>query len=178
MLMGVFRGDNKEAGMAIKKSILSTYYDPSLTIDPFEIAKFTVDESVTRYKFNQYSSNIYLYTPEGKKNEDRFSPTVMISQLPVADGSTFESITEEVIKGLKQNSFIQTGIISSGEKIINGQKGFEQIVKGYLNRKKVFVYYSVLKNKGSYLIFSGISYAEDESDLNDFKAFAQTMKSR
>lgn len=176
MLIGLFDENEQETGNRLKQAMLSSYYDASLKIDPFEIAKFTIDESVTRYKFYQYSSNLYNYTQEGKKNENRFSPAVIITQLPCLEGSTFETIIEESVNGLKQNTFIQTGVDLAHEKIINGEKGFEKILRGYLNRKKVKLYYSVLKNKNLYIIFLGISYAEDESDLTDFKTLAQTLK--
>ena len=176
MLISGFSSEDKEMEKEINASLLSVYYDPSLKIDPFATAHFTLDESVTRYKFSEYSSNLYAYTPDGKKDHDKFSPLVTITQLPLEQGSTFETIVESVIKGINQNSFILIENISEGKKTINGFEAYEKIIKGYFNRKKARFYYLIFKQEDHCVIFCGMSYAEDENDLNDFKTFAKTIK--
>ncbi len=176
MLMTVFPPGDKEMAEQLKTALLSVYYDPSFKVDPFATAHFTIDESVTRYKFSMYSSNLYAYTPDGKKNDDKFSPLVTITQLPLEQGSTFETIAESVIKGINQNSFILIENISATQKTINGFEAYEKIIKGYFNRKKARFYYLIFKQEERCIVFCGMSYAEDDNDLNDFKTFAKTIK--
>ncbi|WP_294679929.1 hypothetical protein [uncultured Fluviicola sp.] len=176
MMLSAFYPDDKEMEKQVKECILSAYYDTSVKIDPFETAYFSIDESSTKYKFQEYAANIYAYSVDGVKSEDTFSPTVMITQLPAEANSTYETLIESMINGLKQNSFIQTGIVSSTEKTINGFKGYEKIVKGYFKRKKVTVYYLAFIKDDISIVFCGITHAEDDSDLKDFVTFSSTMK--
>ena len=176
MLITGFSSEDKETGEQIKNALLSVYYDPSLKVDPFATAHFTIDESATRYKFSMYSSNLYAYTPDGKKNDDKFSPLVTITQLPLEQGSTFETIAESMIKGINQNSFILIENISATRKTINGFEAYEKIIKGYFNRKKARFYYLIFKQENRCIVFCGMTYAEDDNDLNDFITFAKTIQ--
>lgn len=176
MMMSALYPEDKEMEKLLKECILSAYYDTSVRIDPFETAYFTIDESSSKYKLQEYAANVYYYSVGGVKSGDAFSPAVMITQLPAETSNTFETLIESMINGLKQNSFIQTGIVSSTEKTINGFKGYEKTVKGYFKRKKVTVYYLAFIKNDISIVFCGITHAEDDSDLKDFVTFSSTMK--
>jgi len=176
MALGAYPIGQEEIGKKIKESIFTMFYDKNTVVDPMATALFSVDDLKSKFKFHQSSSNVFIYSIDGKKNTDRFSPMVLISQLPKEQNITFEGVSEVLINGLEQSGFIMKDVESQEMKSVNGKEAFEKVFNGYLNGKKVKIYYLILMTSDQFVSFSGLTYSDNENNLNEFKKLSETLK--
>ncbi len=176
MVLGAYPVGQDENGDEIKESIFSIFYDKSTLVDPMATALFSVDDSKSKFKFHESSSNMFSYTLDGKKNSDRHSPLVVISQIVRDQDMTFESISEMLKIGLEQNGFIMNEIESQGMKSINGKEVYEKVFIGYFNVKKVKVYQLIFMTSNQWVTFTGLTYSDNENNMNEFKKLSATLK--
>lgn len=176
MALGAYPIGQEENGKKIKESIFTMFYDKNTVVDPMATALFSVDDSKSKFKFHQSSSNVFMYSIDGKKNTDRFSPMVLISQLPKEQNMTFEGVSEVLINGLEQSGFIMKDVESQEMKSVNGKEAYEKVFYGYLNGKKVKIYYLILMTSDQCVSFSGLTYSDNENNLNEFKKLSETLK--
>jgi len=176
MALGAYPIGQEEIGKKIKESIFTMFYDKNTKVDPMATALFSVDQSKSKFKFYQSSSNIFIYTVDGKKNTDRFTPMVLISQLPRDQNITFEGVSEGLINGLEQSGFIMKNVETQEMKSVNDKDAYEKVFNGYLNGKKVKVFYLIFMTSDQCVTFSGLTYSDNENNLNEFKKLSETLK--
>ncbi len=176
MALGAYPVGQEEFGKKIKESIFTMWYDKNTIVDPMSTALFSVDQSKSKFKFYQSASNVFSYTVDGKKNSDRFAPLILISQLPKEQNITFDGVSEVLINGLKQSGFIMKDVETQEMKTVNGKDAYKKVFNGYLNDKKVKVYFLIFMNSDQCVAFSGLTYSDNENNLNEFKKLSETLK--
>lgn len=176
MAIGAYPIGQEEMGKKIKASIFTMFYDKNSIVDPMATALFSVNQSKSKFKFYKSVSNVFMYSVEGKKDTDRFSPMVLISQLPMDQNTTFEGVSEILINGLEQNGFTMKNVESKEMKKVNGKDAYEKIFNGYLNGQNVKVYYLIFMTSNQYITFTGLCYSDNENNLKEFKKLSETLK--
>lgn len=176
MILSFYPIDQEGIGKQVKESIFTSFYDKNFHVDPMATALFSVDESISKFKFHQSASNIFNYTIDGKKDTNRFTPAIYISQLPREPEMTYQEGSEVLLTGLKQSGFIMRDVESKKMIQVNGEAAYEKIFNGYLNDEKVKIYYLIFKTDNQFIAFSGIAYSDIENNINEFKKLSSTLK--
>lgn len=175
MIMSSYVSANEEIGKQILGAINSIYYDKSKAIDPYETANFTLDESKSKFKFQNYTANLYIYTIDGKDNKGQADdPGILITQFPM-DG-TPKQVAEAMVDKAGQYGLTEFKIRDAGELDINGQKGYAMEIHGLMKGKPSILYTCVVAKGDKGIIIQGIAPKDPEENLKEFKNLINTIQ--
>ena len=176
MIMGIFPSADEKTGNEMLNSLNEIWYDPEKVIDPLETANFTLDESVSKFKFLLFSSNLYIYSIDGIDNgADPLAPMVLVSQLPKDQTMSSKSIAEMMTAKLQQNGMTDIDFKNASTKSIKSYETYQVEVHGKLNGGDVLIYYSVTSKADRSIVVQGIAKTEFETTLDEFKKLANTV---
>jgi len=177
MVMTIYPINDEKTGNDILNSLNSIYYDKSKKIDPFETANFSLDETVSKFKFFQYNSNLYVYTVNGKDDPTNHNaPVVLVSQLPKDNTMTAKSIAEMMISKSQQYGFSNPELKNISTEQINGYETYQIEEYGQIQGINTLIYYCVTTHLDKAITIQGIAKSDIEINLSDFKKLAQTIK--
>ena len=71
LLMGTYPSNDRVTASGMRESFFTVRYDKSLKVDALGSARFTIDDSKSRFKFSTLGANNYVYTPDGVKVDPR-----------------------------------------------------------------------------------------------------------
>lgn len=145
--------------------ILSTaYYDKALKFNPFELANFTLDTSITSFHFTEFNHhNGFQYWPDKPKyNFSHFSVEPLFSL----------SVAEEEKQILQREFSIAYEMIAQEKVLINNYRAYINHLKSKDEDDDEEIYDVTLMNGNIGVRFSG--FFQDEKFLYKFK---ETIKS-
>jgi hypothetical protein len=96
IIKGVYKTGDNESEKELHEMMKSVYYDNTLEIDPFELANFEFDHSITNFKYAMTASNFYRYTENGKKDAENDTANAF-------EIGAFGKMTDEIAHKAMQN---------------------------------------------------------------------------
>jgi len=177
MIMTIYPVADEKTGNEIIKSLNTIYYDKNKKIDPFETAFFTLDDKVSKFKFFQYNANLYIYSIDGIENkEDKDAPIVLVSQFPKDNTMNAKSIAEMMIKKIQQYGLTNPELKNTTTDKINGYETYQTEVYGQMQGKSSLLFYCIVTKGNKAIVIQGISKKDIQTNLEEFKKMAKTVK--
>ncbi|MCD6065329.1 MAG: hypothetical protein K0S33_155 [Bacteroidetes bacterium] len=175
-VMGNYDASNEMLGQEMKASILSIIYEKNRKVNPFETARFILNDSVSLFKFVKFTSNMFMYWPNGvedKENEE--AATVFVTQMPFPEGSTLFTISETIFNSIKRY-----GTIEKKEKerfdVMNDFRFYECEARSMLNGHEKVLYQFVAADKGTAIVIQCTSPPDSKKNISEFKKLAYTLR--
>lgn len=169
IVTGAYPQELESLGEQIKRSILTSVFEPRKVVDPFESMDYRIDPSETKLKFAKSFMNSLIYTIDGlvpTASPDKTSLTVTKSFSPVdvEDRKLF------AINRVKQITKKVKPIRSIEPVTIDGIEGFEVLTsaRSPITGEEEVVYQVILFSDGFYYIFLGTTN-QHESGLEEIK---------
>jgi hypothetical protein len=178
MIVGYYNFQDIASEEAIKKAMLSIYYDSSKTINPFENAKFELELSAGDFKFARYSTNTYIFTENGNMDESNpFQSQFMIQQLPSIGitNYTMENHISSLIKNFESAGIPKIVVEKSQPHDINDIYGYLTIGKTKYKSQKFLIYILVLSNLETSIVFTGLTKENNKSELEMFERLSERI---
>ncbi len=178
MVMAAFPALDQKAAADIIHSMNSIYYDTSKKIDPTAIAGFTVNDSMSPFKFRQFSANVFLYTPGGKEikgSED--APMVIISQVPrdQAD-SDAKSVATLLLSQVQNYGLSSPEMKNISMNSLNGYDTFQGEIHGQFRGKPMIIYCCIIGRGNLFVWLEGFAKNDFDNNLDAFKKMAATLR--
>ncbi|HUH73510.1 MAG TPA: hypothetical protein VLZ75_03790 [Chitinophagales bacterium] len=177
ILNGIFLKNYIRAGEEIKKSMLTSYFDKSQSINPLELLDYSINVNSSKLKFAKFFSNSLIYTVDGllpTLSEDNTSLMVSksISKITTEDKEQF------AMYRLGQMPYEIKTIVSKTPISINQFNGFEIIAKGVNNatQDEEVLYQTILFNQDFYYIFFGTTNDSTGKSIDDIKEVVRTFR--
>jgi len=173
MTMAILNDKDDATAEEIKKSLFSMQYKKDMKVDYLNLAYFKVNKNKSGYQFAKAGANMFLFS-KGGVVKDSYGDESMVVILPAPTDTTItkDKIAQSLINGLKQNSFIlleEKNIITTP---INDIDAYQIELSGFMKGKKALIYIMVLTKGMRAITVEGISYANSDQDLIDFKEIA------
>ena len=177
MIMAVYPVTDENTGKEIVKSLNTIWYDKNKKIDPFETANFSLNDKESKFKFFQYSSNLYIYTVGGLDNKDnRDEPFIIVSQLPKDNTMTAKSIADMMIAKAQQYGLTNPYVRNISTEKINGYDTYQAEVFGQMQGKSSVIYQCVTTKGDKAIVIQGIAKSDLETNVQDFRKIASTIQ--
>ena len=176
MVMAVFPASDDATGQDIITALNTIWYDKNKKVNPFETANFSLNEHASKFKFFQYSANLYIYTIGGTENkEDKNAPGLLVSQFPGGNMNA-EGVANMMISKMKQSTLAGAQIKNSGLLKLNGSEAYEAEVYGEINGQSSMIYYFVMVKDAKAIVIQGIARNDFENNVQEFKKIAHTLQ--
>jgi len=176
MVVGEFPSGQPLIKKEILAGLLSLYVDKSVTVDPSELANFTLKTDNTEFKFFGSASQMFYYSIGGKGDpiQNSFEDQIMIMSLPQMQQEQIRSYGNNMIYryrtlGMRIPSY------SSKDTTINGNFAYEITFEGSFQGKKNYVYQIVTGNQNGSVLFLGGLYNRLELMLQ-IRSIAATLQ--
>lgn len=177
MVMGVYPEMDAASGKEILSALNTIYYDKELKIDPFAAAAFSIDDSQSKFKFFQFSTNMYVYTVGGKDNKnDPNAPFLVLTQMPIEKGMTAKNVGDMMLSKLEGYGLTNTTVQNASSAKINNYDAYEAEVHGQMHGKPSIMYQCVIANGDNVISMQGVAKTDFEENLAAFKGLAHTIK--
>ena len=177
MINGVFPEKLKKTGEAIKKSMLSVFYEADKKINPLDFLEYTIDVSETKLKFGKSMANSLIFTVDGQV------PTASTDKTNLIVAKSFSQVSPDdkqqfSINRLKQSPIEIVNIEYTKEISIDGLDGYEIYAKGKDKKTKETenMYQIMLYSEQFYYIFFGTTNDETTSSIEEIKKAVLTFK--
>lgn len=177
MIMAVYPADDKVTGEDIVESLNTIWYDKDKKIDPFETARYTLDDQGSKFKFFQYNAGFHLYTIDGvEQKEDEDEAMLMVMQFPKEQTATVKSIAEMMIGKMGQYGLSNPRIEISPVQEVNGYDAYEAVAYGEIEGNKSLIYYCIVARGDIAIVMQGIAKKDMETNLKEFRNLSSTIK--
>ncbi|GAB2825091.1 hypothetical protein [Ferruginibacter profundus] len=177
MIMAAYPVNEELTGKQIIDCLNTIYYDKSKKIEPFETANFSLSDKESKFKFYQYSSNLYIYSIDGKDNSsDKEAPILLVTQLPMSNSATVKSISDMMIGKAQQYGLTNPEIKNISNEKRNGYDTYQAEVYGQLQGKSGVIYICSVAKDDKAIVIQGIAKKDIENNLAEFKKLAATIK--
>jgi len=177
MVMGVYPATDTKTGKQILDALNSICYDKNLKIDPFASAAFSIDDAQSKFKFFQYSTNMYVYTVNGQDNKnDPDAPFLVLTQMPIEKGMTAKNVGDMMLSKLEGYGLTSTTITNNSSARINGYDAYEAEVHGQMHDKPSIMYQCVIANGDNVISMQGVAKTDFDENIAAFKGLAHTIK--
>jgi hypothetical protein len=157
-----------------KKAFTSIYYDRSIVPDPYEVANFHLDNSMSEFKFSEYSNGVFTYTPGG----------IILTETPSSTHPAINIFVQERDPNISANTMVERAksvLSDRGMKIIeatmlptikiNLYEAAEMEVYGRQNFIKYKTYIAAIQDKENIILIVGfipVDYDENMIKMKDF----------
>jgi len=177
MIMANFlAADNGVVGEIIN-SFNTIHYDKSRKIDPLETAHFSLDDSVSKFKFQGFNASLYIYSIGGKEiNGDKEAPFLMVMQLPKDETMTLKDVAGSMVGKGQEYGLTEAKVIYQSSEKINGYNAFEAVIFGHIDEKTSYLYYCIAEKANRNIVIVAITKNDNEVNLDEFKKLAHTIK--
>lgn len=174
MIMAACPATDAVTDKEIINSLNTICYDKNKKIDPFETANFSLDEKVSRFKFFRYNINMYIYMIDGVEDtEDKNAPGLIVMQLPKDNTNSLQDIANIMIG---KYALANQQIKNSSFNKINDYDAYETEVYGEVQGNTALIYLCVVAKDDKAIVVQGIAKKDLESNLQEFKKLAHTIK--
>jgi hypothetical protein len=174
IIKGIYKTGDSESKRELHEMMKSIYYDSAMQIDPFELANFEFDHSVTNFQYAMTVSNFYRYTETGKKDSE--NETANAFQIGSLSKMTDEMAHYDMQKAI---SSYATKIEFENKTItkttINGYHAFvlESKITYQYKEGIIYIAYTIMDNKT--VVFIGTAYNDTANYLQKFEKTVQTI---
>lgn len=178
MIVGVCKTSDKAAMDELNKIFSTSYYDKSFDFNPFELANFKFDESITGFKYAATMGNMFIYTVNGKADLATQQDNLSMFQLSTIEAPSFSKAKEFLDYTISRYSEqgIQTSNVKKQEISINGEQAYEVTMEIKDEDNKKGNLYQVIIYKGANAVLFLGTDDEQGKWFDKFKATAHSIK--
>jgi hypothetical protein len=177
MIMSFYPVSDAHSGSEILNALNSIYYDKDKKINPFETARFSLNDHISTFKFFQFNANLFIYTIGGKDNkDDKETPAILVSQFPKDNSMTAKSIGEMMIDKLKQYGLTNLEMKNESSEKINGYDTYQVEIFGQMQGQKSAIYQCVVTGTDIAISIQGIAKKDYDTNIAEFKKLAATIR--
>lgn len=148
------------------KILKSVVYDKEIKLNELELANFTFDNDITKFKHSMTMTNIYMFSENGKDDSRKeYSNSIILGNLPKMNKNELKLYTEDLIRKHQSKGI---GLISPQLKEMK-VGSYEALVldsKITDKGKNGLIYQVVLSNGEKSVMFMGTAYS-NKIDLKD-----------
>jgi hypothetical protein len=166
LLTATFNAGAEKSLKKIEKCLLSVLYDKTVTIDPFETARFELDLSNSDYKFDKGTSGVFSYTMHHTDSLNENTPFFIVTQMPYQDATDeiLKITTKQMIDKAKE--YGTNDLVLNFKKLeINGCKAIETTGFGKSDEKKILYYLLVVGKPKNVTVINSLIHADFENNL-------------
>ncbi|GAB5526691.1 MAG: hypothetical protein Roseis2KO_45630 [Roseivirga sp.] len=150
---------DKKLGKAIKKSLMTAFFDENMVLDSYAAEFFTLNEKSSELKLFQSTGNMFIYTKGGTKG-DLGNPVLLAIPVTAEDPGTPQEMCEAVVENVKVNGYSDVEILSQTGASINGYESYEMVFKGLSNGQSTTIMINALSNGENMILFQSMSNTE------------------
>lgn len=177
LLMAICPIAKPELGEEIKKSLLTAFYDKSLSVDPFQSASFSMVDTNSKFKFVKCLAVAYYYSIDGIDNLNRpEEPRIVIMNIPNKGSQTPKTVSEETILALKEHGFKISKFIQETDKPINGYQSYYIHVEGTVNNEPTTIFFQTIFSTKNAVQVQGVYPGKVSVDQKDFIELCSNIK--
>ena len=175
-IIGAYRTGDEAAERELKSIIKSIYFDKALKLDPFELANFYVDKSITGFKFATSNANIYTFAENGKADADNSTANAFnMLTLPAISPEKGRGFASNLLAGYASKGFkLQNTTITQTQ--INGYTAFVSSTKITLNDNPGILYQVLFAGQNSSVLFMATAFTGVDTYLEKFKRTAASIR--
>ncbi len=176
MIVGVCKTDDQEGKKELQEIFKTIYYDKALHIDPFALASFEFDQTITNFKYAMKTANMFIYTENGKEDlQSSNSNMIQIQVMPKMTVEKAEYYANDVISRYEKNGIkLEDKTLKSTT--INNNKAFELETQVTFNGMRGLMYQAVIIFDKSTIVLMASAQNDFENYLDKFKRTAETLK--
>jgi hypothetical protein len=177
MALGEFPADQPALRQEVLQELLSMYVDKSVTIDPTELANFSLNTRGTAFKFSKAASNFFYYAIDGEGDplQNPFGNLIILQALPAMDRQQIKDYAISMISRCKQMG-IDIPEYAGKDITLNGNYAYEITYEGNFKGKKNHAYQIVTGNQNGAVMFLGGLYDRYDELMPQIQSIAATLK--
>jgi hypothetical protein len=177
MIMAIYPPTDEATGKQLIAALNTIHYDKRKKIDPFENAFFSLDDRNSTFKFFQYNTNMYLYTPGGMDNRKNSEiPFLVVTQLPGEAGVTAKIVADKMSDRMEQYGFSNTETRNVSQEKINGYETYQAEIYGDIKGTRSVFYQCVVVAGDKIVSMQGMAKIDLETNVNAFRELAKTVR--
>lgn len=179
LITTVYPGGDKETEAEMIRSLESVWVNKGQKVDAFADAKFTLNESVSRFRYRNSVGNMHVYSLDGvDPAKVPNTPMVIISQVvdPGIKASVLKAFARGVIESFREKQGTDFITNKDEEVTINGSLAREIRETGKNNGQDVLVYNCVILGQGFSISVIGVAKKDITETMKDFESFARSVK--
>jgi hypothetical protein len=174
--VGVYPKNDSNARTEILEIFKNLNYQKDFSLDPFELANFEFDQSITGFKYAMTMSNFFTFNEDGNpESESDFSNSINIGSIPKMSIDKSKEFIKSIIqnaknsgKEIKSREIQTTKIGNYPASILNTEMEIEN--------KTGILYVVVLNGNESSVIFMGTAFDRKSELLEKYKETVKTIK--
>ncbi|MBS1519732.1 MAG: hypothetical protein JST50_01950 [Bacteroidetes bacterium] len=178
MIVGVCKTDDGEGKKELQDLLKSAYYDDSSQIDPFELADFEFDNSITNFKYVMTASNLYRYAENGERdNKNDTANSFEIGSFGKTPDDAAPNLMNNIIASYERNGveFKNKTIVKTK---INGFNSYVLQSEMTLSGKTGIMYMVIMMRDKTTVAFMGNAFNDTDNYLNKFKRTVESIKDK
>lgn len=176
IVAGVYPKNNIDARNEILEVFKNIVYQKNYKLDPFELANFEFDKSITGFKYAMTMSNMFAFTEDGNPEPvGEFLTSMNIGAMPKMSVEKSKGF----IKSIIQNAENAGNTIKSSEiktTTIGGYPASILDTQIRVKNKDGVLYVVVLNGDESSVIFMGTAFDNTAKFLEKYKKTVKTIK--
>lgn len=176
MIMAQYAASDIEIEKQIKDAMFSIVYDKKIKIDPFASAKFSLDDSKSKFKFAKSSSGFFVYSLNGV-NKDNYDnePFITVSTLPL-EGKNAKEIGDMMVQNFEKYGLTEKQINNISTSTVNDYSSYEFEMAGKIKNEKTYLYYLISTHSDKAIVIQA-RYSDNSNELIlEIKKLSHTIK--
>ncbi|MAB49657.1 MAG: hypothetical protein CMC05_13610 [Flavobacteriaceae bacterium] len=174
--VGVYPQNNDNGRNEILDIFKNLVYQKTFELNPFELANFEFDQSITNFKYANTMSNMFAFTEDGTPEKvGEFSTSMNIASMP----KMYNEKSKEFILSIIQNAKNSGNEIKSSETQTTKIGDYPATVletEMEVENKTGVMYVVLLNGKESSVLFMGTAFDRKSELLEKYKETVKTIK--
>lgn len=176
IVVGVYSKNNSKERDELLEIFKNLVYQKSFKLDPFELANFEFDQSITDYKYAMTVSNLFAFNEDGNpESETDFSNSINIGAMPKMSIRKNEEFIKSIIQNAKNTGKEFKSLEIQTTKIGDYPASILDTEVEIENRKGI-IYLVLLNGAESSVVFIGTSFDRKSELLKKYKETVKTIR--
>jgi hypothetical protein len=173
---GLFPAKEEAIGQQIKAALFSSAYQKEAVVAPVATAPFSVDETLSKFKFASAAGSMFAYSPGGKAAPiPGDKAVIMVVPVPTQNEKAAD-FSSQIMSQLDAAGLLNRKVKNESHQSINGYDAYEAEVYGNLEGVETLMYILYLVNSDQGAFIRGTAPANQAGNLAEFKKFARSLR--
>jgi len=176
MAVGVYSKDDETGKNEILEIFKNLVYQKNYNLDPFELANFEFDQTITNFKYSSTASNLYIYSESDSANlNNTESNYINIGAFQHMTPQGNKDFLESIANNAKNKGWeIESTIIQDS---ILGDYSTYTIESEFITKNKLaHLYLTMINNKESSVLFMGVCFNNCVETISKYKKTVKSIK--
>jgi len=173
---GVYPENNIEGRNELLEIFKNLVYKKNFKLDPFELANFEFDQSITDFKYANTISNMFTFTEDGNPEKvGEFSTSINIASMPKMSNKKSKEFIMSIIQNAKNSGNEIKSTETKTTKIGDYPATILETEMEVENKTGV-MYVALLNGNESSVLFMGTAFDRKSELLEKYKETVKTIK--